>query len=368
MNTRALVGANKSFVYHRIGTSLEHRSPSGLLLLGGQSTEEQLASIETFGFEDCTIPPLPETRYGLGSFIIPTQPPQLAVCGGWWMGKPISSDCLTLNVTSGQWERGTFNNGLHEDGVRGLVDIEGHGIYAIHSTGMLFLAPASKSWVAGPAFQTSAVCGCKVSSTNFVTIHMSDTNNVREYSVSNGGEARPLPKDVWPNLLTKRRGPGCSATPYHLVVAGGVSAWDEVLTSVEVFHIATKALKKGGNLQQARAYFQVIPVGSTHPRLLAVSGQNGISTVDTTEWWNEEENSWEDGPSLSKGRSNFAALLAPPHLVCSEIDPPAHSCPAAQGETCVFPTVEGRSMREHGTLRYKLELPTFGEFPHFQNA
>ena len=268
------------------------------------------------------------------------------------MGKPISTDYLTLNVTSGQWERGTFNNGLHEDGVRGLVDMEGHGIYAIHSTGMLFLAPASKSWVAGPAFQTSAVCGCKVSSTNFVTIHMSDTNNVREYSVSNGGEARPLPKDVWPNLLTKRRGPGCSATPYHLVVAGGVSDWDEVLTSVEVFHIATKALKKGGNLQQARAYFQVIPVGSTHPRLLAVSGQNGISTVDTTEWWDEEENSWEDGPSLSKGRSNFAALLAPPHLVCSEIDPPAHSCPAAQGQTCVFPTVEGRSMIEHFAISW----------------
>ena len=170
---------------------------------------------------------------------------------------------------------------------------------------------------------------------------MNDTHNVREYSVING-EAKPEPKDSWPNLLTKRFGPGCGATSYHLVVAGGVSGLDDVLTSVEVFHIATKALRRGGSLQQARAYFQIIPVGSTHLRLLAVGGQNGTSTLDTSEWWEEEEDSWEEGPALSRGRSNFAALMAPPHLVCSEIDPPAHSCPAAQNtdQTCLFPTGE----------------------------
>ena len=82
---------------------MEPESPPGLFLLGGQSTDGQLASIETFGFDNCSIPPLPETRYGFGSFITPTEPPQLAVCGGWWTGKPISTDCLTLNLTSGQW-------------------------------------------------------------------------------------------------------------------------------------------------------------------------------------------------------------------------------------------------------------------------
>ena len=65
---------------------MEPESPPGLFLLGGQSTDGQLASIETFGFDNCSIPPLPETRYGFGSFIVPTEPPQLAVCGGWWTG------------------------------------------------------------------------------------------------------------------------------------------------------------------------------------------------------------------------------------------------------------------------------------------
>ena len=258
------------------------------------------------------------------------------------MGKPNSSDCLTLNVTSGQWERGTFTNGLLGDDVRGVINLEGQGVFVVHSTGISVLSPHSESWVAGPMFTLSAECGCKLSSTSFVTIHMSEIYNLREYSVTKG-KAEPEPKDSWPNLLTKRFGPSCAATMDHLIVAGGVSGWgDEVLSNVEVFHIESKALRRGGSLRQARAYFRIIPVGSTHPRLLAVGGQNETSTLDTSEWWEEEENSWEEGPALSTGRSNFGALLVPHHLVCSEIDPPPHSCPAAQntGQTCTFPTVE----------------------------
>ena len=334
-NVRILNKENKTFF---AGTSRE--LPPGLLLLGGQSTPlRPLSSVETFGLENCTIPSLPETRYGFGSFITPTEPPQLAVCGGWWMGKPDSSDCLTLNVTSGRWERGAFTDELEEDGVRGMINIEGEGIFAIHSTGILFHARGSKTWEAGPVFPASAVSSCKVSSTSFVTIHMNGTHNVREHSVSNG-QAELEPIDSWPNLLTKRHGPGCAATSYNLIVAGGVSDWDEVLTSVEVFNIESKALRRGRNLQQARAYFQIIPVGTTYLRLLVVGGQGVSSALDTSEWWEEEEDSWEEGPELSRGRSNFGALMAPPHIVCSEIDPPPHSCPSAlnTGQPCVFPT------------------------------
>ena len=143
---------------HCSGRSLE--PPPGLLLIGGQSKEEQFTSIETFGLKNCSIPPLPETRYGFGSFITPTKPPQLAVCGGWWMGKPNSTDCLTLNVTSSQWERGTFTNGLLGDRVRGVINIEDQGVFVIHSTGMSVLPPGSQSWIVGPAFAAPAECGC----------------------------------------------------------------------------------------------------------------------------------------------------------------------------------------------------------------
>ena len=225
--------------------------------------------------------------------------------------------------------------------------MEGQGIFMVHSNGISVLPHGSDTWVAGPVFPTSAECGCNISSTSFVTIHMNDTHNVREYTVTNGNP-EPEPIDSWPSLFTKRSGPGCGATTDHLVVAGGVSDLDEVLASVEVFHIATKALRRGGFLRQARAFFQIVPVGSKHPRLLAIGGQSKYSSTDTTEWWEEEESSWQEGPALSTGRSSLGALMAPPHLVCSEINPPAHSCPAAEnsGQTCVFPIVEsGRDQR-----------------------
>ena len=256
------------------------------------------------------------------------------------MGKPNSTDCLTLNVASAQWEQGTFANGLLEDGVRGVINIEGQGIFVVHSSGMSVLVHSSKAWVAGPVFSTPVECGCKVRTKRFVTIHFSDTNNVREYTVTNG-EAKPEADDSWPTLMTKRRGPGCGATLDHLIVAGGVSGWDEVLTSVEVFHIESKALilRRGGNLRQPRAFFKIIPVGSKHPRLLAVGGQSGTSTLDTSDWWEEEDNKWEEGPVLKTGRSNFAAIMVPPQLVCSEKAPPPHSCPTIENnQICRFPT------------------------------
>ena len=316
---------------------MEPESPPGLFLLGGQSTDGQLASIETFGFDNCSIPPLPETRYGFGSFITPTELPQLAVCGGWWTGKPISTDCLTLNLISGQWERGHFSNGPLGDGIRGVITLEKQGVFVVHSTAMSFLPYGSDTWVAGPMLPAVAECGCNVTSTSFVTIHLADVGNVREY-VATDGEAHLRPIDTWPSILTKRHSPGCGATLSHLVVAGGVSSFKEVLASVEVFHIQTKALKRGGSLQQARAYFQIIPVGSTYPRLLAVGGMNGTTALSTTEWWDEEENLWEDGPSLSLGRANFATVMASALLGCSETDLPDHSCPAADNTnlTCHF--------------------------------
>ena len=118
--------------------------------------------------------------------------------------------------------------------------------------------------------------------------------------------------------MTKRHGPGCGATQYHLIVAGGVSGWDEVLNSVEIVNIGNKGLRRGGNLKQARAYFQMIPVGSTFSRILAIGGQGVHSMLTSSEWWDSEENSWEDGPSLSTERSIFSALMAWPHPVCSK--------------------------------------------------
>ena len=87
--------------------------PLGVLLIGGKdSNYSSLSSVEVMGFDNCSVPDLPELRYKHGSF--KTGWGSLAVCGGWchqwWDGKPISSDCLVLNTTSKQWERGVLGN------------------------------------------------------------------------------------------------------------------------------------------------------------------------------------------------------------------------------------------------------------------
>ena len=156
---------------------------------------------------------------------------------------------------------------------------------------------------------------------------MSDTNNVRQYSVSNN-IITPEEIDLWPDLRTTRWGPACGATFYHLVVAGGVSVWDEVLRSVEVYNIERRSLSRGGRLREARAYFIIVPVGFKHPRLLAIGGKNATSTLSSSEWWEEEEATWEEGPDLPTGRSGLSSLMASPDLVCPETNPLAHSCPA----------------------------------------
>ena len=212
--------------------------------------------------------------------------------------------------------------------MQGVVTIEEEGVFVVHSVGISVLATGSKSWTAGPLFVSHAVCACNISSKSFVTIHFDDKDNVHQYSATPQNGVKLEPAEIWPSLLTKRHAPGCGTTSYNFIVAGGVSDWDEVLSSVEVFHIATKSLRRGGDMRQARAFFKIVPVGTPYPRLLAIGGRDKTSTLSTTEWWEEEENSWMEGQhvNLSTERSSFAALLAPERLVCSQADPVAHFC------------------------------------------
>ena len=271
-------------------------SPQGVLLLGGKSPDGQLVSSETLGLENCTVPPLPETRYGHATFL--TFFKQIGVCGGWWQGKPNSSDCLILNKTSGIWDRGYLGD-IFGDGIRGVVDLKEHGVYLVHPTSTSFLAARSTAWIPGPIPPGTAECATKVSDPNFVSIGGLDGKLVREYSPK---KKEWLEASLWSQLHIGRRGPGCAVTNTHLVVAGGVNGWQEVLTSVEVFLLESKAHKTAERMREGRAFFNLVPVGETHSRLLAIGGRNGTSDLQTTEWWDEEEDQWEEGPPLQRAR------------------------------------------------------------------
>ena len=185
-----------------------------------------------------------------------------------------------------------------------------------------------------------AECGCFLTKDSFVTIHSNKTDNVQEYATD---EQHWKSKDRWPSMSTQRRNPACGATTYLLLVAGGVSGWNEVLASVEIFYIETRALRRRGEaMREPRTLFSLVPVGSTHLRLLAVGGQNASRVLDSSEWYDQEENKWYEGPTLETGRKSFGALIAPVELACTEIDPPPHSCPTLDtSQSCLFPSTEG---------------------------
>ena len=102
-------------------------------------------------------------------------------------------------------------------------------------------------------------------------------------------------------------------------------------------------------MREPRALFSLVPVGSTHPRLLAVGGQSGSSVLGSSEWYDQEENEWSEGPTLETGRKSFGALMAPVELACTEIDPPPHSCPAfGTSQSCLFLPTAGIVQHKQG--------------------
>ena len=296
--------------------------------MGGLSSEGPLSSIEAFGFEEdeCRIPELPEPRYGLAAF--KTSSNQLAVCGGWWEGKPESTDCLTLDPNEAQWVRGTLRGNLFGEGVRGSASFEGVGTYLFHSKATSFLENGSDTWVLGPEPPVDAECGCKLSDSSFAIVGSNNGNNVLEYSITS---KKWEPIDTWPEMRRKRKGPGCAATPYYLLVAGGVTDQGEVLSSVEILWKETKALGRGQDMSSPRSFFTLLPVGLLRPKILAIGGRNGASFLKTSEFWEEEDNQWEEGPELGTARSALGAIMIQGDFVCSSntsLQP--QYCPAAE--------------------------------------
>ena len=66
--------------------------PLGVLLIGGlDSNHSRISSVEIIGFDNCSVPDLPEERFGHGSFL--TVWGSLAVCGGWCIKVLNSQKC-----------------------------------------------------------------------------------------------------------------------------------------------------------------------------------------------------------------------------------------------------------------------------------
>ena len=325
--------------------------PPGLVLIGGDTRDGPLTSVEPLGFPSgCMIPNLPEKRYGAGSFVAPQLDGQLTVCGGWWDGKPNSTDCLTLNKEEGRWERGHLKgtpDGV--GGVKGVISIDEVGVYLVHTASMSFLAQDATDWNIKETPLADIQCATKINERGMLVVGGRKLTSVREFTSkekkasqrqSNSSQNETAKESEWqdptrwPRLYQGRRGPGCGATNEVFIVAGGITGWDVILDTVEIFQLKSRALGAGGIMIQARAFFSLVPVGETFIRLLAVGGEgvNGV-TLNTTEWWNQDDNDWEEGPELDTPRSSPAASFVPVKLVCGSLTNGSF-CETMQGNAC----------------------------------
>ena len=306
-----------------------------MVVIGGREGGfygDTTSSVEMIGFDNCSVPDLPETRYHHGGFV--TSWGSLAVCGGYWSGKPASSDCLVLNTTSRQWERGVLG-GLLGDAVVGVVTLD-VGTYMVHATTSSFLPLGEREWIPGPNSTQSVHCVSGISAESYLVIggDYFGGRSVLQFDSSN--DQGWLPDDVWPDLQTWRQGPGCATLGDMCVVAGGNTRSGEVLKSVEVIFLQSKTSRQTSDMLEPRSYFKLIVL---RKRLLAIGSRNETSM----EAWEGLDEPWRlASESLILSRSHFSALPVDDR-VCLEEPLPPHSCPTLDGGTCVFPFRNGNN-------------------------
>ena len=310
-----------------------------VLVTGGRST----TSSEILGAENenCLVPKLPELRVGHTTFVLNSG--QVATCGGWWEGKPTSSDCLLLNTTSKQWERGMLG-GLKGNTVVGTITNQ-FGVFAFHRTTSSFLAKDSIEWIDGPKPPTTIECSTGIPDGTILTIGGAGGREVRQYrpsAASPTADSGWLPAETWQDLQIGRHRPGCVVFQNMAIIAGG---WQfstsplAPLASIEVIYLEVKARGMGLPMLMPRAGFWLVVLGLKDPQLVALGGDS-----NTTEWTRDPVGGeWYFGPQLEEERGGAAAVVVD-KKICSRSPPPPTTCPTQGGGSCVFPFIDGKDL------------------------
>ena len=312
------------------------QKPTVMWLIGGKNSKAvSLSSIKVIGLDNCSVPDLPETRFDHGSFMTGWGFP--AVCGGWWANKPWSSDCLVLNTTSKQWERGLLGN-LLGDYVRGVISFD-IGTFMVHPTISSFLPSGEREWVAGPNPPDLVQCATGISASSFLVF---GGKSVRQYDSSIAGPSSAdgwSTETEWPDLEVERYIPACATIDALCIVAGGRNEHDQLLKSVEIIFLTTKEVAQAEDMLKPRDHFNLIVLGTT---LMAFGGVDETSM----EIWEGVGGPWiTASTSLENSRSQFS-VVSSSDLVCPADPYPPHSCPTVDGGTCVFPFRNGKESLE----------------------
>ena len=271
----------------------------------------------------CSLPPLPEGRYGHLTFLSTDLRPKVVACGG--IPRKTTS-CLALDVENHRWDENVIGPLPQWRALGAAVTVENVGTYLIggYSSDMAsttdFLAKETTEWVAGPStpIPLAYPCAVRISKLSILVFYKKD---IREYQVdvanptSNSGWQDA---SKWPQLQVHRSsGAGCTMIGDKVVIAGGGSG----RSISEVLDISTRTITNTGDLDGNRYYthFATISQGGQQSAW-ALGGQSGVlstSYLKSILQFSPSTKKWTAASAtLEEGKSSHGAVVVPRDLVC----------------------------------------------------
>ena len=308
-------------------TTTAGTSANSLLLTGGHDGNSNLPSTEILSSSStirCSSPPLPGERANHATFLTADDKPMVATCGGFDSGS-LSSSCLVLDSSIGQWEENRIGSLLQGRSNHAAVTLE-QFVYVIGgfpsslSSTTELLRAGSSTWEQGPPLPLHmrySPCAVAISSTSFLAIY---EREIREFDISIAGPTSSKGwRNLWPKMERRRTNwPGCAKVGNKVIVAGGSDS-STALQTTEILDLETRGISKGGNLVTARCFFHIITFDNNgDSTTLAVGGRGvGDSYLKTIEKWNPKTETWsEEKDQLGEKRGFFGMVAAPKSQVC----------------------------------------------------
>ena len=265
---------------------------------------------------------LPESREGHVTFSTPDG--LVMVCGG-YTSSTYHASCLRYNLEEDTW---THHSNLRKARSGAAVVTLAGGVYVIGGDNRTdyydtteFLATGSSLWTPGPQLPGGSVttaCAVPLSDHGFLLI---SAYAVVEYS--------SLTKvwTSWPPSSVARRGQACHRVDSTVLVAGGYVEGGVGETNLtEIIDLATKQVRKGGDMATARWYLGMFEVGFKGRRVLLTFGnfgpeqEHGLASAEASllQEWDKEGERWIPSPAVMDPRDSFGAATVDAKLVCKQ--------------------------------------------------
>jgi N-acetylneuraminic acid mutarotase len=235
-------------------------------------------------------------------------------CGG----HPNLKRCYSLEIKEKRW---IHHSNLTQNRVYATSVTMPNGVYIFGGsespTTTDFLPKNSGVWQAGPSIPNGFKrgCGVQISQEVLLLIGGDDTEerllefNTRTNNFTIRGD----------KLQQGRYDHSCTLLNDTIIVAGGMDAGNNALSSTELVPLTNGSPRFGGDLNMYRGDFGLVTIGNHHKKAYSFGGQetDNYNSLKSVEEWDANTEQWKLATfSLKEAKKLFGYLAVPPQLVC----------------------------------------------------